>query len=588
MFRSKNKHATVSASAQTGSVSKHTSIFRGNTLGEGQGSHTTAFVMLEEALRVAVATADSGDDGIIHVTPVFEALLDMANKEEKILSGLERTNPRKLLDDFRVLFEKINGAPYVSPGSPDDIEGNVRNLIGVLEEHFGGGNIETPGLQEFLVLYSKAIPYLNLRDLINDLNKRIVEARDEARYLNENLFNGVKKDFKELKKAHPAIAQLPLPERKAIRKAMRKQAKLLIRSEYAKRNIEAIISDYAEVMNSFPFSTFNHVLNVSDKSRHGGSTVSSAKENFRKILVSADIKTEDAAIYIALLLDFYPLSQTSKFKHQDDVKQDEYSKRKLYTIACDQALTRDNNQDVFAYVVARHWKIMCDAFPSLKQHGKREEIKEKFIEHMLVRWKYADLKPENKIPPKSSGFLQEKEEVEEKKKQKTRSDKWEATKINEIDCKKKIMVLIQIIEAADPSLAHTDRISDVFEGSVSEGSSKTADVDAIDEMFGAKPIDDGAMDLAVAVASSSAPPESTVGLASQKRDKKLKRVEIKPGGPVAGVVAENSDIKQAQERERTKTRTKTAARIAEEAVLPEGSASRASFRRGTGGKDGSN
>lgn len=392
-----------------------------------QGDHTTALAVLDQLLLKVLSSSYSQDEQMLHSTPVIEKLANMAQQELFVFSHAMR-----LEEHFVDLISKVCPEEetrikdlFAGPGDP-----LFKKSLFICESFFKLHN-KDHRRPVFLQLYSKLIPYQNLIILTEELKEKTIEAEETVDLKAAQEKVKLKINYKHLKKTAPSIQGLPDDARKTIRAELIRAVFPHIKNEVTLSNIELLLNSYATWLNKLPFVAFNAITDVSGKTRHAGSGVSSAITHLSE---NGDtLPNEQVVTYIALLLDYHPLTK-DKLVNQTSLKNaimtsnDSFSKQ-----ASVLAITRDNDEQTFAYVVAKHWQIICDTFPKLNKDGQRkEDIKQQFIDHMLARWWCADKEPRGKVPKDSTSYAQELQETQEKRliTPMTSSSKWEITVVN--------------------------------------------------------------------------------------------------------------------------------------------------------------
>ena len=404
--------AMVPATARSDDLGQSTEIGRGRNLRGKQDDHATAFAVLKQLLRTTINESRPTSVGNrVHATPVLAMLLRIANQELEMLKVANLINPAQLLDEMKKLISIIDPKRLEQFDGTHTIIHNINIALQICTEFFKVKQNQSLGeFDSFLHLYSKIIPYKNLIDLIDALHQDLKTAKDRVEREATRLAQDAVDRFNQQIRKLDGVSSLPLETQRIIIKQMATAALRSVQDALAKATIEVSVNTYAHGLNILPFVTFKHT-NCSGKSRHGDGAVSAAIDRLEVVcrkkptdVAAMAKKVDEAAIYIALLLDFYPLTSTELTQQREEERKaivgqiGTAQSVRLPTRAANLALTRNNDDQIFIYVVARHWQIMCDSFPALKNCDEKEQIKLKFIQHMLIRWKCADLKPEQRAP----------------------------------------------------------------------------------------------------------------------------------------------------------------------------------------------
>ncbi len=457
----RKKHVTAQAPSSTREPLA-TDVERGSNLRGKQDDHTTAFAVLTQAIQQSIlrkGSAQVDELGRMRITPVIEEVELFATREMKSLEKNEIVNIDKILagliticpDKLKKEIDKI------------DEDEPLNKALAIIEEYgkYCEKNKDTKFQTVFLALYSKFLFFQEGMNLSEELKSSSEAIQDQAEQRANELVEKLETAYQELKTTAPEIAQLPTAAREAIKQMLLSATLPPVQDMHARSSTEHALEPYVAKLNRLAFATFKPVGGkVSSRSRHAGSGVSSAMENFAKACATGNV--DDAVINMALLLDFYPLS-AEELQQQREVKKqiiagkiDGVQNAKMETRAKHLALTRDNDPDIFAYVVARHWNHMCEAFPELKNSPQIADIKQGFLQHMLARWRYADLQPEEsaKVSKGSTGFEQEQKEIQKKADIsagiQSNSGRWEITGMDEVACKTKTEAIIQSYQGSGP------------------------------------------------------------------------------------------------------------------------------------------
>lgn len=451
----RKKHVTVQAPTST-HEDLSADLARGANLRGKQDDHTTAFLVLTQSIQQSMLKKGSAKVDELHrmrITPIIEEVKDFAAREIEVLEKNE------IIDIDKILGALIEICPKILQDkiSRLDIKSGDKKASAIIKayEEYCKRNKDTKFQAAFLALYGKFLSFKEGKNLSEELKASSESIQAQAEQRASELIAKLEEAYQELKTTAPEIAQLPTSAREAIKQMLLSATLPSVQDMHARSSTEQALEPYVANLNRLAFATFKPVGGkVSSRSRHAGSGVSSAMKDFAEACAAGNV--DSAVINMALLLDFYPLSAKELQKQEEDKKQiiagliDGAQNAKMETRAKHLALTRDNDPDVFAYVVARHWNHMCEAFPELKNNPKMEDIKQGFIQHMLARWRYSDLQPEKsaKVPKGINGFGQEQAEIQEKMSGKKTVGRWESTGIDESYCKAKIEDIIQSYQAS--------------------------------------------------------------------------------------------------------------------------------------------
>ena len=436
---------TVPVTSTIGTIAEDTILDRGINLRGAQDDHATAFAELELYLREVINSSHVAGDNKIHTAPVIKTLLRIAKKEQQVLVTSGLIDPSDLLKQFKKIFAEISSKtqktvqslPLPIALTSDELILNTVKACKALFEDETISSTCAPELKTFIELYSKFIPYNKLSKTIDALDQELIKAKTEAEAQARKLALDSVAQFETSIKPLNGIASLPKDTRSTIVQELIASALPSIQDTFAKITIQESINIQANSINSLPFATFMAAGETTGQSRHTGGAVTAAIKNLKKSLTNLcqpiagdekEININSAVINIALLLDFHPLP-TNDIKTQEAIKIEIISgkigttqKAGLDLRAKNIALIRGNEQNIFSYVVARHWHITNEAFPELRACSEQTkiEIKNKFVEHMLTRWQYADLSPQKlgdvkEKHGKPPSYVQEENETIEKR-----------------------------------------------------------------------------------------------------------------------------------------------------------------------------
>ena len=381
---------------------------RGSTITSLQGDHATAYSLYWEVMRVATAT--SSIEEAPHVSAFIEDILSKLPKEMIALEscGLY-TSEKELMEKLKQTTDAIIKATKIKPivWSSSQEEKMDQMLIFCkksLPSIRVNKEVLTLQLGQ-LILAIKLFEHLkNWQDKFDSLKRRVMVL--QTRYNDE--IRDLKKQYKAhkdlMKTANALRSKLMTQASQAFLKEITplldhidslKQFQNLIRSQiktlkirYFSSIIRELAEQYLLFQNQMPYVTFQKISTM-EADKGEGARISKALKKLRSYDVQkiTSIEIKDIVKNIEILL-FLPKIENAALL--DSLKKEKMEKLANITSRVNilqYLLIRDNDLNVFSYIVAKHLQTVFNAFPKLIENDDvKKTIIQKFMQKVFASW----------------------------------------------------------------------------------------------------------------------------------------------------------------------------------------------------------
>ena len=392
---------------------------RGSTLVSSQGDHATAYALYWEYMRIA--TARNTDDGELHVSPFSNGVYYRLQQDKQALETCNLIiQPQLLLRETEALKLKIvgnTGSKTKEPAYSDDPILKIDEFLEFCQRVLA--NYRKKENKGALTIYNSL--NIALRKLI--LQKKLLDHLEEWETNFKSLlertqslqatYNAQMDKLRDRRNVHRRILasadslRIKLEKKESVPSAIDDEFRALLSeirqlkgldSELSedKRRLKAeyfctVIRSWAEnfllYQNQMPFVTFQRIPDLAAGSDEG-SIVSAALASLRSFNDSeAEINPRqfrEILEHIDSLL-FIP-------KLRDEVLDDQQSQREEILSnnrknVLQYIFIRDNDLNVFSYIIARHLQTVFNAFPILFEQPKlKEYIIQEFLKRRFNDW----------------------------------------------------------------------------------------------------------------------------------------------------------------------------------------------------------
>jgi hypothetical protein len=394
------------------------SSVRGTTLISSQGDHATAYALYWEYMRAATATHTS--DGELHVSPFSTEVYCRLQQDRKALEAcgliVETEALLKMVEHLKEEIAETTSSKAKEPEYKEDLTIKTDEMIEYCKKMLDNYKKRTKDIQTYNALNIELRKLILQKELIDHL--KTWEDTFTAILAGNNALKS--KYDEQISKLHDKhLVQKNILESAAYFKVLPDSGKLTENSSMdtnlvsllekiqllekfitdipeEKRQLQAeyfctVIRKWAEnfllYQNQMPFVTFQRMPDLGAPADEGV-RVSQALSFLRTL---NDSKTEitgtefpDILKHIDTLL-FLPKIDPKTLDGLDEQKQEILGNNRKNILQL--IFIRDNDLNVFSYIIARHLHTVFSAFPMLfEKQSLKNEIQKAFSERMFNFW----------------------------------------------------------------------------------------------------------------------------------------------------------------------------------------------------------
>ncbi len=405
----KSEHKYVAYKPKVGLV--FTSVRPNTLLGEKQGEHATAFGLIQKCISNEGKQTLSQDS--LHVRPFGMLVYDKHEKDVKALESLDLYTPEeKLQDEVSKFLDDLVTERLIDQAAFDEIKKQklflqlikIQELLKDKPKKQRKTGVDASARSEagnkLKLLKAKHEFTQHIEkwgELFTQLSKKIEEIRISY---NEHIKKSLQEE-KERKdildavtsldpgmKSDPRLSSLLIPIEKLTEQNVNSKS---TRAELREQYFQVVFRELSEVclmyQNEMPYVTFLEMDQL--KASSGQASEISVALRFLQNYNDVDRASSDLVsinVQIKNLLFFPRIKSDEILQAQVEKKESFLENAKHNTKMTNYFCYRDNNENVFVYVVARHWKTITDTFPRLEVEL---QIKENFINSMLDDWEFS-------------------------------------------------------------------------------------------------------------------------------------------------------------------------------------------------------
>lgn len=393
------------------------SSVRGSTLISSQGDHATAYALYWEYMRAATAAHTS--DGELHVSPFSTEVNYRLQQDSQALEACSLIVGTEVLlgmvEELKEKIKKETASKAREPAYKEEPTIKIDEMIEYCqqmlvnykrrgdEQKYNELNIEL----RRLVLKKKLLDHLKTwedtfkavlsgndalqikyDEQISKLHERhsvqkgilesafvLKETLDPGKSTgNEVIAANITSLLDKIQQLEKFIVDIPKEERR-------------LKAEYFCTVIRKWAENFLLYQNQMPFVTFQRIPDL-EASADEGIRVSAALTCLRKLNDSGEkVQEKDLASILAhiITLLFLPKIDQGTLMELEKQKQEILGNNRKNILQ--HIFIRDNDLNVFSYIIARHLHTVFNAFPILfEQPGLKEKIQEEFIKNMLDGW----------------------------------------------------------------------------------------------------------------------------------------------------------------------------------------------------------